>query len=711
MSKKRQSDLRGFLCAKKTKTFSEPTTASVNSTGLDLEVHQKEQPDSSENAESCEFESQPGTSKDLISPTLVNSVSNFQKYDIGLFSKNCTDKEKYNFLKNTWNPSINYKFPPGQRNLKFQHQWLSEFQWLAYSEAKEGAFCKLCKIFASDFESGKGSHVQLGSIVKTPFTKWKNAKQEFREHEQKSYHQNACLKSQNFLSVFDKKVEDVHIQVNSHLKNTIEENKKKLCPIIKTVLFCGRECIALRGHRDHGPMSFDESSCDGKFRSLLRFRMDAGDDILTQHINSAGANANYLSKRIQNEIIDTAGDLITNTLIDRIKTSQVFCILADETSDVSGTEQMSLCARYLDKVNDNYVVREDFLKFVPVYDLRGFALSNVIKESITNLGLDLNSVRGLGFDGASNMSGIFNGCAAKFQQSYPQAIYVHCASHSLNLALSHSCTIPEVRNCLGTINKIINFFRSSCKREKVLKDKILQVDSLSKRTRLIKFCETRWVERLDSIALFCEMFPHIFESLNEIQNNDDSETSSQAFAFSAAMQKPIFIASMIVAFHVFNLSMGLATHLQTKQIDLKKCIDSCERLVNELQQFREDFKQVYQEIEAVADLIGAKIDIPRTAGKQMHRSNIMTTIPEDYYRATVFNPFIDYVLAELYNRFLNHKQILKTIQILLPRSVVKATDEDLSAAVNVFTDKWPNDVQKSSSSFFDELKNVEKEFS
>ena len=156
-----------FFVCKKTKTFSEPTTATVNSTGLDLEVHQKEQPDSSENAESCEFESQPGTSKDLISPTLVNSVSNFQKYDIGLFSKNCTDKEKYNFLKNTWNPSINYKFPPGQRNLKFQHQWLSEFQWLAYSEAKEGAFCKLCKIFASDFGVRKGLSRAVRSVSYT----------------------------------------------------------------------------------------------------------------------------------------------------------------------------------------------------------------------------------------------------------------------------------------------------------------------------------------------------------------------------------------------------------------------------------------------------------------------------------------------------------------------------------------------------------------
>lgn len=55
------------------------------------------------------------------------------------------------------------------------------------------------------------------------------------------------------------------------------------------------------------------------------------------------------------------------------------------------------------------------------------------------------------------MSGIYNGCAIKFQEYYPQAIYVHCVSHPLNLALSRSCTIPEVRSSLDTINKIIHF--------------------------------------------------------------------------------------------------------------------------------------------------------------------------------------------------------------------------------------------------------------
>lgn len=103
------------------------------------------------------------------------------------------------------------------------------------------------------------------------------------------------------------------------------------------------------------------------------------------------------------------------------------------------------------------------------------------------------------------MSGIYNSCTVKFQKSYPHAIYAHCAMYFLNLTLSHSCTTPEVRNCLRTINKLIIFFIFSCKREKVVKDKILHVVSHSKGTRLITFYETRWLEKLDSTALFYEI--------------------------------------------------------------------------------------------------------------------------------------------------------------------------------------------------------------
>lgn len=165
-----------------------------------------------------ETDPQPGTSSSIQS-TQLNLSHSYNQYDIGTFSAhNCTDEDKYNYITKTWVPTENYKFPSGKRNLKFRHQWLTDYLWLAYSEARTGAFCKLCVIFSSEFESGKGAHVQLGSLVKTPFKNWINAKQDFREHEKKGYHMKACTSSQNFISVLEKKTDDVHMQVNTHLK-------------------------------------------------------------------------------------------------------------------------------------------------------------------------------------------------------------------------------------------------------------------------------------------------------------------------------------------------------------------------------------------------------------------------------------------------------------------------------------------------------------
>lgn len=70
------------------------------------------------------------------------------------------------------------------------------------------------------------------------------------------------------------------------------------------------------------------------------------------------------------------------------------------------------------------------------------------------------------------MSGIFQGCATRISREYPQAPYIHCASHSFNLAVCDACKIPIIKNSLGTINEIINFFRCSAKRQAKLNDAV-----------------------------------------------------------------------------------------------------------------------------------------------------------------------------------------------------------------------------------------------
>ena len=72
----------------------------------------------------------------------------------------------------------------------------------------------------------------------------------------------------------------------------------------ETVIFCGRQEISLRGHGDdwkHVKEAPDENPAN--FLALLQFRIQSGDTILAEHLQSAHQhrNALYTSKTIQND--------------------------------------------------------------------------------------------------------------------------------------------------------------------------------------------------------------------------------------------------------------------------------------------------------------------------------------------------------------------------------------------------------------------------
>lgn len=69
-------------------------------------------------------------------------------------------------LKYAWVPPVDYAFPvnvEGVRKRKFQYKYLQQFLWLAYSESKQGAYCKWCVVFAF---SGGGVGNQVNTIEK-----------------------------------------------------------------------------------------------------------------------------------------------------------------------------------------------------------------------------------------------------------------------------------------------------------------------------------------------------------------------------------------------------------------------------------------------------------------------------------------------------------------------------------------------------------------
>lgn len=170
-----------------------------------------------------------------------------------------------------------------------------------------------------------------------------------------------------------------------------------MIPIIRAILLCGRQGLALRGNHNYGPLSMKVSKeNDGNFRAFLRYAIEFGDIELHQHLQTASANATYLSHRIQNEIIDIAGRIITNKIVERINKAKCFASIADETIDVSGIEQFSVCVRYVDEIEGKYIIREDFLCLVPVEVVTEEGLASTLLITLKALGINVLFMKGQG---------------------------------------------------------------------------------------------------------------------------------------------------------------------------------------------------------------------------------------------------------------------------------------------------------------------------
>ena len=92
------------------------------------------------------------------------------------------------------------------------------------------------------------------------------------------------------------------------------------------------------------------------------------------------------AKDSQNELLACAANVIKQKIIGEVNNAGMYAVIVDEARDVSKTEQMSVCLRYVD--GDD--VKERFLNFVTLRnDLCAAALATAIAGSLQSNGLDL----------------------------------------------------------------------------------------------------------------------------------------------------------------------------------------------------------------------------------------------------------------------------------------------------------------------------------
>ena len=190
-------------------------------------------------------ESASNSISEQVSTNNINSLSDkssrfIPKNDIHHYAgKALNIEDKIYAMENAWKPYQSYNFPKNAKGKRFQHNWLTDYNWLLYSPAVEGAYCKMCALFGN--ATGERNSV-AGQLIAKPYFNWNNAKANFNRHETKSpVHALAKVRYVSFRKInIDKKSEAINLQMDNATRQQVESNRNKLKIIIKVVLFCAR---------------------------------------------------------------------------------------------------------------------------------------------------------------------------------------------------------------------------------------------------------------------------------------------------------------------------------------------------------------------------------------------------------------------------------------------------------------------------------------
>lgn len=182
----------------------------------------------------------------------------------------------------------------------FSAKWYDRYTWLEYSITMDAVFCHSCRHFNTDAKEDRFSKAGLRD--------WGHLGQFCIKHEASKAHAAAVARHKGFMEIKRAGKGDIMHQVTKdtqeHFTDLIERNRAHVKVIIDILLFCAKQGIALRGHKED-----TESLNRGNFLELFKV-LCKYDPEIKRRLDELPANAKMMSPDIQNDLLETAASLL-----------------------------------------------------------------------------------------------------------------------------------------------------------------------------------------------------------------------------------------------------------------------------------------------------------------------------------------------------------------------------------------------------------------
>lgn len=552
--------------------------------------------------------------------------------------------------------------------------------WLCYSNVLNKPYCHFCWLLADRQNKSYSSAWVNGVSVRSNTT--------ILDHEKSQQHISASLSYNNWLQG-----NTIDTLLKSEIDSKITFWRDVLHRIINVIITLVSCNLPLRGH----------DSDSGNFMAISRL-LSNYDATLKELFLKPKGEINYLSPTIQNEIISLLGTNVRNSIISEIKKAPFLTIILDTTQDLSKIDQLSVVFRYIsvtendDNVPKEIKICESFLGFIAVTDCSAAGLKTVILNLTKEYGIDLTKCRGQGYDGANVMSGVYGGLQTLIKEHAPNADYVHCAAHALNLVLNDAARhVREVSTFFDNLEKIYTFFGNSIKRWAMLSD-----DSSEKYLiTLKKVCPTRWSSRNDALLAVKKNFLLIMKTLyqlNLISNKKDEREECKSII--NILESFDFLVLVTFFSSLFEIINPVSKALQHDNNDLQKSSILLSNLLNRLCQLRNQnsFNSLLNESKDLAKKWGVTTVFKNSRRKITKRffdelsQDERISDPESYFKVNVYYCCLDILISQTKERFQSLCNLSSIFEILQPEKLLSSSSEEILNASGKLSAKYSKDI-------------------
>ena len=389
---------------------------------------------------------------------------------------------------------------------KFQHKWLNDSGiacckvtgvWsLCYIETK-GMFCAMCRIHNVAQPTNRSKIWNTEAVVRC---RTETARGHFKEDTTLTTMHGQAVKSEQLKqkSYFTVKEKEINKNID-----------KSYLAVFKALYWITKEEVA-----------------NLKSKSLLSLLEELG----VKETESFSTRP----EKILRGMIVLIGDTIKNKIVESIKQSKGFAILIDEVTDILNIQQLVTLVQYFDSnIGDcitTFLNTTDVLEHSPDSSPNAEAIFNCLCSVIEKENLQLENLKGFASDGASVMTGKYNGVAAKFKEleSCKTMINIHCICHRLALACADTGdALKFIQEFEKTMLDLWTFFKNSPKWLKTYIKTTLEArnfDQMSKcqKKKLVckvkKAVRTRWLSLQASIDSVYQKYVGLTHTLRSIKD-------------------------------------------------------------------------------------------------------------------------------------------------------------------------------------------------